>query len=168
MIQDYKITPRMEHYACMVDLLGRAGHLNEAQEFIEKMPLDPGATVWGALLGACRVHCDIELGKHAAEYLFYLEPDKAGSYVLLSNIYAASGRWDEGAKVRAKMKGKGVGKPPGCSLIEVNNKVYAFLSRDRSDLESVKVYTTLESFLGYSEEGCYVPTTNFVLNDVEE
>jgi len=119
-------------------------------------------------LGACRVHCDIELGKCAAEYLFYLEPDKAGSYVLLSNIYAASGRWDEGAKVRAKMKGKGVEKPPGCSLIEVNNKVYAFLARDRSHHESLKVYSTLESLLGHSKEEGYVPTTNFVLHDVEE
>lgn len=98
MKQDYCITPRVDHYACMVDLLGRAGHLDEAQELIKNMPLAPNAGVWGALLGACRIHGNIELAKYAAERLFELEPEDAGNYILLSNIYAAGGRWDDAAK----------------------------------------------------------------------
>eukprot|EP01018_Ginkgo_biloba_P016631 Gb_04844 [translate_table: standard] len=123
MSQAYCITPRVEHYACMVDLLGRAGHLEEAYNFIKKMPLEPDAGVWGALLGACRIHCNIELGERVAEHIFDLEPENAGYYVLLSNIYAAAGRWDDAAKVRIMMQDRGLKKTPACSLIEVNNRV---------------------------------------------
>eukprot|EP01018_Ginkgo_biloba_P036700 Gb_40432 [translate_table: standard] len=168
MIKNYSIIPRVEHYACMVDLLGRAGCLDEAQEFIRKMPLQPGATVWGALLAACRIHCNIELGEHIAEHLFYLEPENAGCYVLLSNIYAAAGRWDDVAKVRTMMKGRGLKKKPGCSFIEVNNRVHAFFVGDRSHPQSEKIYATLENLAGQMKEAGYVPNTNFVLHDVEE
>eukprot|EP01018_Ginkgo_biloba_P019893 Gb_33697 [translate_table: standard] len=168
MTRDYCITPRVEHYACMVDLLGRAGHLDEAQEFIQKMPLEPGASVWGALLGACRIHCDIELGEHVAERLFDLASENAGCYVLLSNIYAAAGRWDDVLKVRTMMKSKGLKKNPGCSLIEVNNRVHVFLVGDRSHPQSEKIYATLETLAGLMKELGYVPDTNFVLHDVEE
>eukprot|EP01018_Ginkgo_biloba_P029404 Gb_03474 [translate_table: standard] len=168
MIRDYCITPRVEHYACMVDLLGRAGRLDEAHDFIRKMPLEATAGVWGALLSACRIHCNIELGELVAEHLFHLEPDNAGSYVLLSNIYAAVGRWDEVAKLRTMVKDKGLKKTPGCSLIEVNNKVHAFLVGDRSHPQSDKIYATLETLGRQMEEAGYVPNTNFVLHDVEE
>eukprot|EP01018_Ginkgo_biloba_P037423 Gb_09406 [translate_table: standard] len=130
MTHDYSITPRVEHYACMVDLLGRAGLLDEAQDFIQKMPLEPDADVWGALLGACRIHCNLELGEHVAERLFDLDPENAGHHVLLSNLYAAAGRWNDAANVRRMMKGRGLKKTPGFSLIEVNNRVHAFLVGD--------------------------------------
>eukprot|EP01018_Ginkgo_biloba_P037419 Gb_09409 [translate_table: standard] len=168
MSQDYCIEPKMKHYACMVDLLGRAGHLHDAQDFIQKMPLKPNADVWGGLLGACRIHCDIELAESVAERLFDLEPESAGYYVLLSNIYAAVGRWDDVSKVRAMMKNRGLKKTPGCSLIEVNNKVHAFLVGDRSHPQSEIIYATLETLAGQMKDAGYVPDKDFVLHDVED
>eukprot|EP01018_Ginkgo_biloba_P019231 Gb_39402 [translate_table: standard] len=168
MTRDYSIEPGVEHYACMADLLGRAGHLDEAQDFIEKMPVEPDASVWGALLGACRIHCNIELGEHVAQRLFDLEPENAGSYVLLSNIYAAAGRWDDVTRTRTMMKNRGVKKTPGCSLIEVNNRIHTFLVGDVSHPQSEKIYATLETLVEQIKEAGYVPHTNFVLHDVEE
>eukprot|EP01018_Ginkgo_biloba_P028492 Gb_18745 [translate_table: standard] len=168
MRKKYCITPRVEHYACMVDLLGRAGLLDEAQNFIQKMPIEPNASVLGALLSACRVHCNVEIGERAAECLFALEPENAGNYVLLSNIYAAAGRWDEVTKVRAVMKDKGLKKRPGCSWIEIRNKVHPFLVGDVLHPQSDIIYAKLESLAVQMEEAGYVPDTNFVLHDVSE
>eukprot|EP01018_Ginkgo_biloba_P039605 Gb_08794 [translate_table: standard] len=104
MSQYYDIAPQVEHYACMVDLLGRAGRLVEAVDFIEQMPLEPSASVWGSLFDACRVRGNIELGQSVAERLLELEPENADCYVLLSNVYAVAGRWNDLEKVRTKMK----------------------------------------------------------------
>eukprot|EP01018_Ginkgo_biloba_P019327 Gb_27416 [translate_table: standard] len=122
----YHITPTVEHYCCMVDLLGRAGYLVEAQDFINKMPIKPNAVVWGSLLGACRIYNNIEIAEHVAERLFQLDPENAALYVLLSNIYALAGRWDDIGKVRKLMKDRRLKKKPGCSWIEFNNKVNTF------------------------------------------
>jgi pentatricopeptide repeat protein len=132
MRQDYCITPRLEHYTCMVDLLGRAGKLDEAQDFVQNMPFKPDVGVWGALLGACRIYCNIELGRFVAEHLFNLEPENVGYYVLLSNIYAAAGRWEDVEKVRQVMKYITVNKMPGCSWIEINKQRFAFVGGDTS------------------------------------
>jgi len=168
MSRDYCITPRLEHYACIVDLLGRAGHLDEAIDFIKKMPLQPDAIVWGALLAACRIHCNIELGQNVAEHLFELEPENAGWHVLLSNIYAASGRWDDVAKVRTIMKDGQLKKTPGCSVIELDNTVHAFYVGDRSHPQSENIYAMLDTLSELMKEAGYVPYTDFVLHDVEE
>eukprot|EP01018_Ginkgo_biloba_P004838 Gb_17076 [translate_table: standard] len=168
MSQDYNITPTMDHYACIVDLFGRAGSLDEAHNFIQDMPLEPDAHVWGALLGACRIHCNIELGELVAERLFDLEPQNAGNYVLLSNIYAAAGRWDGVAKMRRTMKDRGVKKSPGCSWIEVKNTIHIFLVGDRSHPQLEEIYAMLESLAKQIKEVGYVPATNFVMHDVEE
>eukprot|EP01018_Ginkgo_biloba_P001598 Gb_35887 [translate_table: standard] len=143
MSQYYRITPAMEHYSCMVDLLGRAGHLDEAHDFINKMPMKADATVWGCLLGACRLHRNIELGECVAERLFELDPKSAAPYVLLSNIYAAAGRWDDIERVRKMMKDKNLKKPPGCSWIEVNKQVYAFLVGGKSQPQMQNIYAKL-------------------------
>ncbi|XP_029122555.2 putative pentatricopeptide repeat-containing protein At5g37570 [Elaeis guineensis] len=113
----YIVVPSPDHYACVVDLLGRAGRLEEAYELIKSMPLEPHAGAWGALLGACRLHCNIELGEAVARRLFELEPQNAGNYVLLSNIYAAADRWAEVSKIRTIMRGRGIRKIPGCTWI---------------------------------------------------
>eukprot|EP01018_Ginkgo_biloba_P016729 Gb_00639 [translate_table: standard] len=168
MSRDYQIQPSVEHYSCMVDLLGRAGHLNEAHELINTMPLEPNAAVWGALLGACRVHCNIDLGERVAEHLFHLEPENAGNYVLLSNIYAAAGRWDAAAKVRKMMKDKGVKKTPGWSWIEVNNSMHKFVSGDRTHQETDKIYSKLENLTVQMKEAGYMPDKSFVLHEVED
>eukprot|EP01018_Ginkgo_biloba_P000985 Gb_03691 [translate_table: standard] len=164
----YHITPTMEHYGCMVDLLGRAGHLDEGHNFINKMPIKPGAAVWGSLLGACRIHNNVELGECVAEHLLELEPNCAAPYVLLSNIYATSGRWDDIEKVRKMMKDRRVKKNPGCSWIEVNKQVYAFHVGDRSHPQALKIYAELERLSGQMKEAGYVPDARFVLHDVEE
>eukprot|EP01018_Ginkgo_biloba_P008769 Gb_30993 [translate_table: standard] len=130
MSRDYYITPEVEHYCCMVDLLGRAGQLDEAQDIINNMPIKPDSAVWGSLLGACKIHSNVELGEDVAERLFQLDPKNAAHYVLLSNIYAAAGRWDDKEKIRKMMKDRRVTKMPGLSWIEVNTKVYVFLSGD--------------------------------------
>eukprot|EP01018_Ginkgo_biloba_P019597 Gb_25048 [translate_table: standard] len=168
MTQYYHITPTMKHYCCMVDLLGRAGRLDEAQDFINKMPIKPDADVWVSLLGACRIHADIKLGECVAEWLFELDPRNAAPYVLLSNIYAAAGRWNDIEKVRNMMKDRKVKQKPGCSWIEVNKQVHAFLVGDRSHPQAEEIYKKLERLSGQMKEAGYVPNTRFVLHDVEE
>eukprot|EP01018_Ginkgo_biloba_P031949 Gb_23267 [translate_table: standard] len=168
MNRDHCIEPRKEHYACIIDLLGRAGRLDEADCFIKNMSFEPDASVWAALLGACRVHNNMELGKHAAECLFNLEPQNAANYVLMSNIYAAAGRWDEVAKVRKMMKDRGVQKIPGCSWIEVKSRVHAFVVGDRSHPQVEEICAILEILARQMKEAGYVPDTNFVLHDVED
>eukprot|EP01018_Ginkgo_biloba_P031528 Gb_16955 [translate_table: standard] len=168
MTQDHGITPRAEHYSCMVDLLGRAGCLDEALNFINAMPIEPNAAVWGSLLGACRVHGNIELGERAVERLIELTPENPGTYVLLSNIYAAAGRWNDAAKVRRLMKFRGVKKEPGCSWIEIKNRVHPFFVGDRSHPQIEEIYEALETLAEQMKAAGYIPDTNFVLHDVEE
>ncbi|XP_057828380.2 pentatricopeptide repeat-containing protein At2g27610 [Cryptomeria japonica] len=165
---DHDITLTMEHYACMVDLLGRAGQLGEAEELINNMPFEPSALVWRTLLAACRIHGDIELGKRAAEHVLRIEPQDSAAYVLLSNIYAASGRWDHLTSVRKSMKERGVKKEPGLSWIEVKGRVHSFTVMDRSHIQTEEIYRKLEILMELIKGAGYVPNTNFVLHDVEE
>eukprot|EP01018_Ginkgo_biloba_P025844 Gb_04234 [translate_table: standard] len=168
MHRDHCITPNAEHYACMIDLLGRAGLLDEAENLMNRAPFEPNACMWGALLGACRIHANLELGKRAAECLFELEPQSSGPYVLLSNIYAAAGRWADVAKVRKLMRERGVKKEPGCSWIEVKNIMHDFVVDDRSHPQTELIYTTLERLTEQIKEIGYVPDTSFVLHDVDK
>lgn len=95
MTEEYRILPRLEHFSCMVDLLGRAGRVNEAYSFIKEMPMEPNERIWGALLSACRVYSNMDIGLVAADNLFQLAPEQAAYYVLLSNIYAKAGKWKD-------------------------------------------------------------------------
>ncbi|KAI3842743.1 hypothetical protein MKW98_015410 [Papaver atlanticum] len=168
MTDEYKIVPRIEHFSCMVDLLGRAGYVDEAYDFIKQMPLEPNERIWGALLSACRVHSNMEIGLVAADRLFQLSPKQAGYYVLLSNIYAKAGRFEDVTTVRSIMKSKGIQKLPGCSDVELGNKVYSFLVGDRSHLQSEQIYAELDVLFGKMKELGYVPETDSALHDVEE
>lgn len=124
----YHIQPNAKHYGCMVDLFGRAGLLNEAFELIDTMEFKPNAIIWRTLLGACRIHCNVELGRRANEQLLKLRWDESGDYVLLSNIYASNGEWCEVENVRKLMDESGVKKEPGFSLVdEENNELLHFL-----------------------------------------
>lgn len=118
MFEDYKIEPGPDHYACMVDMLGRAGRLEEAHMLIKSMPRGPYCGALGALLSACRTHDNVEIAESVAEQLFKLEPDNTGNYMLLASIYASRERWGDAARVREAMNGKGINKLPGCSWIE--------------------------------------------------
>uniref|UniRef100_K7MM67 Pentacotripeptide-repeat region of PRORP domain-containing protein n=1 Tax=Glycine max TaxID=3847 RepID=K7MM67_SOYBN len=117
MTKDFSMTPAREHFSCVVDMLARAGRLEDAFHFINQMPQEPNNHVWGALLAACQEHQNISVGKLAAEKLISLEPHEAGHYVTLSNIYSRAGRWDDAARVRKMMDGHGLLKPSGHSLV---------------------------------------------------
>ncbi|CAG7888498.1 unnamed protein product [Brassica rapa] len=168
MTDHYKITPRLEHLACMVDILGRAGKVKEAYSFIQEMSMEPNERVWGALLGACRVHSDTDIGLLAADKLFQLAPEQSGYYVLLSNIYAKAGRWEEVTKVRDIMKSKGLKKNPGASNVEVNGDIHTFLVGDRSHPQSDEIYRELDVLVTKMKEIGYVPDSESALHDVEE
>ncbi|KAL2338730.1 hypothetical protein Fmac_013176 [Flemingia macrophylla] len=117
MTKDFGLTPVREHFSCVVDMLARAGRLEDAFDFINQMPQEPGKHVWGALLAACHEHQNVSVGKLAAEKLISLEPHEAGHYVTLSNMYSRAGRWDDAARVRRTMEGHGLRKPSGHSLV---------------------------------------------------
>ncbi|KAJ0035016.1 hypothetical protein Pint_24690 [Pistacia integerrima] len=140
----YGIQPSEKHYACVVDLLGRAGCLEEAHKLISNMPVAPHSVVWGALLAACRVHCNVQLAEVAAAELFKIEPDNSGNYVLLSNIYAAAGMWDGVARVRAMVREHRVRKNRGSSWIELGCIVHEFVMGDTSHFDSENIYYILE------------------------
>ncbi|THG00559.1 hypothetical protein TEA_023086 [Camellia sinensis var. sinensis] len=132
MTKDYSIGPAVEHCACMVDLLGRAGQLVEAYEFIKNMPSGPDIGVWGALLGACRIHGNLELAELVADRLHQLESQTVSFYVLMTNIYAEAGRWEDVARLRKLMEERELKKIPGHSLVEVNQRFHTFLSGSKS------------------------------------
>ena len=166
--QEHDMEARMEHYACMVTLLGRVGKLEEAYSMIKTMPFEPDACVWGALLSSCRVHSNVTLGEIAARELFKLEPSNPGNYILLSNIYASEGKWIEVDKVRNMMKSLGLRKNPGCSWIELKNKVHMLLAGDKSHPQIDLIIEKLDKLSMEMKKLGYCPNTDFVLQDVEE
>ncbi|KAF3786147.1 Pentatricopeptide repeat-containing protein [Nymphaea thermarum] len=168
MYEKYGIRSRAEHYACVVDLLCRAGHLERAHNMIKTMSIAPTASVWGALLGGCRVHGDVTLGAEAAAQLFALDRHDPGNHVLLYNMYAASGRWEEATVVREEMKNGGIRKGPGCSWISVKDGVHVFHVKDRSHPRTAEIYAMLAKLREQMRAAGYVPDTKFVLFDLEE
>lgn len=167
MFELYGITPGEDHYGRLIDLLCRAGKFSEATEMIHKMPYDPGVPIWEALLGGCRIHGNMELGVKAAEKLFELIPDHDGTYILLSNMYANLGKWNDVSRVRNMMRVRGVKKEPACSWIEVDNMVHVFLVDDNTHPEAQQVYKYLEELVFKMRKLGYVPDTKYVLHDME-
>jgi pentatricopeptide repeat protein len=157
MTKEYQIAPRMEHFACMVDLYSRSGKLDKAIEFIADMPFKPDAGIWGSLLHACRVHRNVELADIASQELFKLDPGNSGYYVLMSNINAIAGRWDGVSNVRRLMKDNKVQKIPGYSWVDVNNSSHLFVAADKSHPDSEDIYMSLKSLLQELREEGYVP-----------
>ncbi|TYH61305.1 hypothetical protein ES332_D07G042600v1 [Gossypium tomentosum] len=168
MVQDYAISPDLQHYGCMVNLLGRAGLFDEAEALIQNMEMKPDGAIWGSLLGACRVHKRVELGESVAKHLFELEPENPGVYVLLSNIYAGAGRWDDVARIRTLLNNKGMKKVPGCSSIEVDRVVHEFLVSDKVHPRCKEIYDMLNEVDTLLEKAGFVPDTSEVLQDMDE
>lgn len=164
----YGVVPGSKHYACMVDILGRAGCLEEAVELIEKMPIVPSASVWGALLGACRIYGNVELAEMACSRLLETDSNNHGAYVLLSNIYAKAGKWDCVSRLRQHMKVSGLEKEPGCSSIEVNGIIHEFLVGDNSHPLSTEIYSKLDEIVARIKSTGYVSDESHLLQFVEE
>ncbi|XP_004301089.1 PREDICTED: pentatricopeptide repeat-containing protein At1g18485-like [Fragaria vesca subsp. vesca] len=163
----YGIEPKLEHYACVVDMLGRAGQLEEALNIIDDMPEEPDTRIWSSLLSSCRNYNDLGTGQKIAEKLLELEPERAENYVLLSNLYAATGNWDDVRWVRQRMREIGLQKEAGRSWIELGGQVYSFVAGDNSLPESGeirKMWTRLEERI--SKLG-YTPNTDSVLHELD-
>lgn len=163
--------PGREHYGCMVDLLGRAGKLDDAVKFIKEMNCEKDVVIWKSLLSSCRVHKDVELAGIVGRRILELNPDEEGAHILLSNTYADSQQWEKVREVRREMKARGVKKEPGCSWIEVGNRIETFIvggssTRTHQEMESVskEVVRLIDRV---TNEGGYIPDTSFVLHDVE-
>ncbi|KAJ8752221.1 hypothetical protein K2173_003829 [Erythroxylum novogranatense] len=145
MYSDYGIVPSLEHFACMVDLFGRAGLLYKAKEVIAKMPFKPTSSLWATFLGACRIYGNTDMGEWAADKLLEMRPENSGYYVLIANLYAAAGCWDKLAEVRTFMRNLGVRKDPGCAWVDVGSGFSPFLVADTSQPQAKKLYALLES-----------------------
>ncbi|CAA0816550.1 Pentatricopeptide repeat-containing protein -chloroplastic [Striga hermonthica] len=165
---DHGVKPRAMHYACMVELLGREGLLDEAFALIRDAPFRPTVNMWAALLTACRVHKNLVLGKYAAERLYRLEPEKLSSYVVLLNIYYASGKMEEAAAVLRTLRRKGLRMLPVCTWIDIKQQQYAFFSGDRSHPGSKEIYDNLDEVMQEILKHGYVPQIKTLLPDVDE
>ncbi|KAG4120405.1 hypothetical protein ERO13_D11G141900v2 [Gossypium hirsutum] len=159
---------RLEHYGCMVDLLGRAGLLKEAEEFILNMPIKPDDVTWKALLGACKMHGNIEMGDRVAQILMNMAPRDSGAYVALSNIYAACRDWESVARVRLKMNEMNVRKDPGCSWIELDGIVHQFLVEDDSHPRAKEIHSMLLEIAEQMRLVGYKPDTSQVLLNIDD
>lgn len=168
MSRDFGIEPRIEHYGCMVDILGRAGLIEEAFQFIKNMPIQPNAVIWRTLLASCKVHKNVEIGEESLKQLIILEPTHSGDYILLSNIYASVGRWEDALKVRGEMKEKGIKKTPGCSLIELDGVIHEFFAEDNVHSQSEEIYNAIEDMMKQIKSAGYVPNTAEARLDAEE
>uniref|UniRef100_A0A2N9F6L8 DYW domain-containing protein n=1 Tax=Fagus sylvatica TaxID=28930 RepID=A0A2N9F6L8_FAGSY len=168
MVKVVGLEPRIEHYGCMVDLLGRAGHLEEAEELILNMPIKPDDVIWKALLGACKMRGNIEMGKRVAEVLMDMVPRDSGSYVALSNMYASSRNWEAVAEVRLMMKEMDIRKDPGCSWIELDGEIHEFLVDDDSHCRAKEIHSMWEEIANQLRLIGYKPDTSQVLLNLDE
>ncbi|KAL5198738.1 hypothetical protein ABZP36_002250 [Zizania latifolia] len=147
MSEEHGVEPTVEHYGCMVDLLGRAGHVEEARQLIRSMPFEPDAVIWKALLGACRIHKNVEIAEEVMAKLRVLDPLGDGHYVLLSNIYAQANLWGGVAEMRKTIKRGNIQRIPGRSLIEWEKMIHKFVSGDRLHPRSKEIYKMLEEMM---------------------
>ncbi|XP_062167672.1 pentatricopeptide repeat-containing protein At2g37320 [Alnus glutinosa] len=155
---EHGVQPELDHYSCVVDLLGRAGLLEVALDFIKKMPIYPNAVIWGSLLSSSRLHGSVWIGIQAAENRLLLEPGCPATLVQLANLYASVGYWDRAATMRKLMKDRGLKTNPGCSWIEIKDSVYQFRVEDNSNTRVTEIIAVLDILvdhmrtLGYESE----------------
>lgn len=164
----HKIEPTMSHYACMIDLFGRAGLLQEAFSFIESMPIEPDVVAWGSLLSSCRVHKNVDLANVAAERLLRIEPENSGAYSALANVYSACGKWEDAARIRKSMKDRGVKKDQGLSWLQIRNTVHVFGVEDGLHPQKDAIYKMMEKIWKEIKKMGFIPDTQSVLHDLED
>ncbi|XP_020272577.1 pentatricopeptide repeat-containing protein At1g20230-like [Asparagus officinalis] len=167
MEREYGLNPDADHYASMVDVLSRAGYLNEAYEFIQNMPVEPTPSAWGALLNGCKVYKNTELGKIAGEVLLDIEPQNPGNYLSLLNIFVGAKMYDDASRIRMLMNDRGIRKEPGCSWVQIKNKVYTFVKGDDRFAMRNEVYGFLKETRRKMRVEGYMPDTDIVLQDVD-
>lgn len=157
MDREYGIVPQVEHYGCVVDLLGRGGRIEEAFRLVNSMPVEPNAVIWSSLLGACRVHNAVDLAGEVLDHLAKLESSNPENFSMLSNIYAAAGDWESVANMRLKMRSTGMQKASGASSIEVNEEVHEFKVFDESHPQSDNIYQMIGKLNQDLKRVGYVP-----------
>ncbi|KAK9677459.1 hypothetical protein RND81_11G144300 [Saponaria officinalis] len=169
MNNDYGLSPQIEHFSCMVDLLGRSGKLDKVEEFINKMPVKPNAVIWRTVLGSCCLTKgrNSDLGKRAAEMLVQLEPQNAVNYVLLSNMYASGAKWENMAQARSAMRISAAKKEAGRSWVTMKDGVHVFVAGDMSHPENEAIYLKLKELQKKMRDAGYVPQESSALYDVE-
>lgn len=168
MQKDYGIRVKPDHYTCMIDLLGRAGRLSDAVDLINKMPFEPHSAIYGTLLGACRIHKNLEIAEFAATNLLNLDPSNPAAYVQLANVYAAKKKWESVSRVRRIMKENKAIKTPGCSWIEIKGVIHEFRSGDRLHSELKIIHDKLNELEKKMKLAGYVPDLESALHDVTE
>ncbi|KAG6410063.1 hypothetical protein SASPL_128111 [Salvia splendens] len=141
----YSVAPTLKHYTCMVDLLARAGKLEQAYGMVERMPLEADSVIWSALLGGCIIHGEVGLGEKAARELMRLDPGNSGHFVMVANLYASMGRWSELRGIRLQMKAEEMHKAPGCSWIEDRDETHVFMAWDKSHKRAREIYDMLNN-----------------------
>lgn len=166
--QHATIEVKLEHYACMVDILCRSGKLEEAEDLVNKMPIKANPAIWLALLSGCRGQARIEAAERVAKNIFDLDPHCSAAYTLLSNIYAFNGRWDDAERVRKSMKRAGTIKQPGRSWVNQKGTCHSFVSSDKSHPLSREIYEKLEWLKEKARECGFVSDKRLALHDVEE
>lgn len=168
MEKEFNIVPRIEHYGCMVDMLCRAGLVEEAFDFVQKMPIEPNPVICRTLISACSAHGKLKLGESMNRWLIGNEPMQESNYVLLSNIYGKMLHWEKKTNIREVMDKKGMKKVPGSTMIELNNEIYEFVAGDKSQNQYKEIYEMLDEMSREMKKAGYVPTTREVLLDIDE
>ncbi|OVA09829.1 Pentatricopeptide repeat [Macleaya cordata] len=166
LMENFGIKPGVEHYTCIVGLLGRAGLLTEAENLMKSNPIKWDVVAWRTLLSACHVHRNFGLGKKVADVILELDPNDVATYILLSNMYAKAKRWDGVVNIRKLMRGREIKKEPGVSWIQVKNNIHVFVSEDKKHLESQKIHEKVSELLSQIKMLGYVPDIASVLHDV--
>ncbi|KAJ8748461.1 hypothetical protein K2173_003357 [Erythroxylum novogranatense] len=168
MDKEYGIEPRIEHYSCMVDLLGRAGYLDEAWDFIQAMPITPDASIWSAFLRSCHVQGHMEFAEVAGKELLELEPDNSANYVLMTNLYAMSNRWDDVERIKDLMVEKGVKIRQIWSWIQIDDRVHVFSAGDKPHPDEGQIYFELYQLVSEMKKVGYVPDINCVYQNIDD
>uniref|UniRef100_A0A6V7QYB2 DYW domain-containing protein n=1 Tax=Ananas comosus var. bracteatus TaxID=296719 RepID=A0A6V7QYB2_ANACO len=168
MNSEFHITPGIEHCVCIVDLLGRLGRLSEAERFVTEMPVPPNDRIWRSLLSSSRTHKNLDIGQRAARHLLELDPLDDSAYVLLSNLYATSRKWDEVDNLREHMKAINLKKRPACSWIKIKNEISTFGIGDKAHKDKKEIYAKLGEILLMVKDVGYVADTSYALHDMDE
>ncbi|GAA0157521.1 hypothetical protein LIER_14773 [Lithospermum erythrorhizon] len=167
MVKKYKLQPQIEHYTCVVDLLGRSGLLEDAEDIIRSMTVKPDAIIWKTLLSACKIHKNADMAKRISKEVLNLNPQDSASYVLLANIQASARRWQDVSEVRKAMRDRNVKKEPGISWLELKNQVHQFIMADKSHPQSEDIGLYLKQLMAELKLWGYEPDTSSVLHDMD-